>query len=136
LFKFFAPSNLKTYGSTLGKAAANQPLTRVESEGRMSSAVGITRLMRDASRDDIRTAIELFAIINIFVGMFNMLPLLPLDGGHVLVATYERLRSFGGRRHFVDFRRLLPVTYVVLLVMAVIGFSSLYLDITKPLSLF
>jgi membrane-associated protease RseP (regulator of RpoE activity) len=136
LFKFFAPSNLKTYGTTLGKAATNEPLTRVESEGRMSSAVGITRLMRDASRDDIRVAIELFAIINIFVGMFNMLPLLPLDGGHVLVATYERLRSFGGRRHFVDFRRLLPVTYVVLLVMAVIGFSSLYLDITKPLTFF
>jgi hypothetical protein len=52
------------------------------------------------------------------------------------VATYERLRSFGGRRHFVEFRRLLPVTYVVLLVMAVIGFSSLYLDITKPLTFF
>ncbi len=136
LFRFFAPSNLKTYGSTLGKAAANQPLTRIESEGRMSSAVGITRLMRDASRDDIRTAIELFAIINIFVGMFNMLPLLPLDGGHVMVATYERLRSRGGRRHFVDFRRLLPVTYVVLLVMGVIGITSLYLDISKPLTLF
>ena len=136
LFKFFTPSNLKTYGTTLGKAASNQALTRVESEGRMSSAVGITRLMRDASRDDIRTAIELFAIINIFVGMFNMLPLLPLDGGHVLVATYERLRSWGGRRHFVDFRRLLPVTYVVLLVMGVIGITSLYLDISKPLTFF
>ena len=136
LFRFFAPSSLQSYGSTLGKAATNQPLTRAESEGRMSSAVGISRMMRDAGRDDVRTAIELFAIVNIFVGMFNMLPLMPLDGGHVLVATYERLRSRRGRMYHVDFRKLLPVTYVVLLVMSVIGFTSLYLDITKPLSLF
>ena len=136
LFHFFAPSSLKSYGSTLGKAATNQPLTQAESQGRMSSAVGISRMMRDAGRDDVRTAIELFAIVNIFVGMFNMLPLMPLDGGHVLVATYERLRSRRGRVHHVDFRKLLPVTYVVLLVMSVIGFTSLYLDITKPLSLF
>ena len=65
-----------------------------------------------------------------------MLPLMPLDGGHVLVATYERLRSRRGRMYHVDFRKLLPVTYVVLLVMSVIGITSLYLDITKPLSLF
>ena len=68
--------------------------------------------------------------------MFNMLPLLPLDGGHVLVAVYERLRSVGGRRHRVDFRRLLPVTYVVLTIMGIVGVTSLYLDITKPLRLF
>lgn len=136
LFRFFAPSSLKSYGSTLGKAATNKALTQAESQGRMSSAVGISRMMRDASRDDVRTAIELFAIVNVFVGMFNMLPLMPLDGGHVLVATYERLRSRRGRMYHVDFRKLLPVTYVVLLVMSVIGFTSLYLDITKPLSLF
>ncbi len=136
LFHFFAPSSLKSYGSTLGKAATNQPLTQAESQGRMSSAVGISRMMRDAGRNDVRTAIELFAIVNIFVGMFNMLPLMPLDGGHVLVATYERLRSRRGRMYHVDFRKLLPVTYVVLLVMSVIGITSLYLDITKPLSLF
>ena len=136
LFKFFTPTSLKNYGSTLEKAATNKPLTQAESEGRMSSAVGITRLIGDASKDNIRTAIELFAIVNIFVGMFNMLPLLPLDGGHVLVAVYERLRSIGGRKHRVDFRRLLPVTYVVITIMGLIGITSLYLDITKPLSLF
>ena len=136
LFQFFAPSSLKTYGSTLEKVATNKPLTKAESEGRMSSAVGISRMMRDASRDDVRTAIELFAIVNIFVGMFNMLPLMPLDGGHVLVATYERLRSRRGRMHHVDFRKLLPITYAVILVMSLLGVTSLYLDLTKPLSLF
>lgn len=136
LFRFFTPTSLKNYGTTLEKAATNKPLTQQESEGRMSSAVGITRLIGDASKDNIRTAIELFAVINIFVGMFNMLPLLPLDGGHVAVAIYERLRSVGGRRHRVDFRKLLPVTYVVLTVMALVGVTSLYLDITKPLRLF
>ena len=136
LFKFFAPDSLQNYGTTLTKAATNKPLTQAESENRMSSAVGITRMITDASRDNIRMAIELFAIVNIFVGMFNMLPLLPLDGGHVLVATYERIRSRRGVRHAVDFRRLLPLTYVVITIMGIIGVSSLYLDITEPLKLF
>ena len=35
----------------------------------------------------------LFFTINIFIGMFNMVPLPPLDGGHAAVAVYERIRS-------------------------------------------
>ena len=35
--------------------------------------------------------------VNIFVGVLNMLPMLPLDGGYVAIATYERLRSRRGR---------------------------------------
>ena len=44
----------------------------------------------------------LMAGVNISIGILNMIPLLPLDGGHVAIATYERLRSIGGRRHMVD----------------------------------
>jgi membrane-associated protease RseP (regulator of RpoE activity) len=76
----------------------------------------------------------LFAI-NIFVGIFNMVPLLPLDGGHVAIATYEKIAStVKGRRVQVDVQRLMPITAAVLAVLLVLGLSALYLDIFRPVS--
>jgi membrane-associated protease RseP (regulator of RpoE activity) len=74
-------------------------------------------------------------LINVFVGIFNMVPLLPLDGGHVAIATYEAIRSrISGKRHVVDVARLLPATYLVLLIIVFIGATSLYLDVVDPLA--
>jgi membrane-associated protease RseP (regulator of RpoE activity) len=77
------------------------------------------------------------AVLNVFIGLFNLVPLLPLDGGHVAIATYERIREIGrgGRRYFVDVTRLLPVTYAVVTVLVLIGISSIYLDVVNPISL-
>src|SRR5690606_41087369 len=59
----------------------------------------------------------LFISLNFFVGVFNLLPLLPLDGGHIAIAWFERIRSWlfaklgkpdPGR---VDYFKLMPVTY-------------------------
>ncbi len=73
--------------------------------------------------------------LNIFVGLFNLLPLPPLDGGHVMVASYERIRSFGGRRHEVDYAKLIPLTYVVFFVLVAFGLVALFRDIVDPISL-
>ena len=51
------------------------------------------------------------------------------------VATYEAIRSRKGKRHFVDMAKLLPVAYAVILVMAFIGLSSVYLDVVDPVTL-
>jgi membrane-associated protease RseP (regulator of RpoE activity) len=68
------------------------------------------------------------------VGIFNLIPLLPLDGGHIAIAIYERIRSTKQKRYQVDIMKLMPVTYFVLTVIILLGVTALYLDITHPLS--
>ena len=84
----------------------------------------------------------LIAGLNFFVGVFNLLPLLPLDGGHIAVLLYEQARdklkrAFGyvGPMRRVDLTKLLPVTYAVVLFFA--GFTVFLLgaDIVNPIRL-
>ncbi len=80
--------------------------------------------------------IYLLAVLNIFVGVFNMLPLLPLDGGHAAIACYERIREWRSKskqRYFADVERLMPFAMGVIVVLAMLMFSGLYLDITQPI---
>jgi membrane-associated protease RseP (regulator of RpoE activity) len=77
----------------------------------------------------------MLAAVNVFVGVFNMFPLLPLDGGHAAIAVYERIRErqTGGRRYFADVARLMPFAMGVIAVLLFLFMSGLYLDITQPL---
>jgi membrane-associated protease RseP (regulator of RpoE activity) len=84
----------------------------------------------------------LIAGINFFVGVFNLLPLLPLDGGHLAVLGYEnardrlrRLRGYRGEFQRVDFNKLMPLTYAV--VLAFIGLTVFIAgaDIVNPVRL-
>jgi membrane-associated protease RseP (regulator of RpoE activity) len=78
----------------------------------------------------------LLAVLNIFVGVFNMLPLLPLDGGHAAIAGYERFREWrrgGTQRYFADVERLMPFAMGVITVLVMLMFTGLYLDITQPI---
>jgi hypothetical protein len=72
-------------------------------------------------------------VLNIFVGVFNMFPLLPLDGGHAAIATYERFRERNGERYYADVARLMPFAMGVIMVLLFLFMSGLYLDITDPL---
>jgi membrane-associated protease RseP (regulator of RpoE activity) len=78
----------------------------------------------------------LLAILNIFVGVFNMAPLLPLDGGHAAIAVYERIQEKRKRtagRYFADVERLMPFAMGVIVVLMMLMFTGLYLDITDPI---
>lgn len=80
--------------------------------------------------------LALLATVNIFLGLINLVPLLPFDGGHIAVATYEEIRTrISGRPHRVDMARLMPVTYVVVLLMVGLFASTLYLDAVDPVRL-
>jgi membrane-associated protease RseP (regulator of RpoE activity) len=76
----------------------------------------------------------LLAALNVFVGVFNMFPLLPLDGGHAAVAVYERVREGRSRRrYFADIERMMPFAMGVITVLLMLFMAGLYLDLTKPL---
>lgn len=145
LVDFFSPSGLADFFGRLdgtddtvptstgagGAAAASD----ASDEGRILSIVGATRIGAQLTDEGITGLLLFMFSINVFVGVFNLIPLLPLDGGHVAVATYERLRSRGGRRYHADVGKLVPLTYAVVLVLVVIGVSAIYLDIADPVSL-
>jgi membrane-associated protease RseP (regulator of RpoE activity) len=102
---------------------------------RFVSPVGVVRLANQATRIGLSEVLYLLVLINIFVGIFNMLPLLPFDGGHVAIAIYEKLRSLRSKRPYhADVNKLAPVLYAVLAVLAFYAVSSLFLDLRDVLS--
>lgn len=101
---------------------------------RPTTLVGVTGVSDDVGESEGFVGILfLLAVLNIFVGVFNMFPLLPLDGGHAAIATYERLRERNGQRYYVDVAKLMPLTMGVIAVLLFLFMAGLYLDITDPL---
>jgi membrane-associated protease RseP (regulator of RpoE activity) len=74
----------------------------------------------------------LLAGFNVFIGLFNLVPLLPFDGGHAAMAIYERVRSRRGKPYHADVRKLIPLSMATIGFLAFIFLSSLYLDIARP----
>jgi membrane-associated protease RseP (regulator of RpoE activity) len=78
------------------------------------------------------------ASLNIFVGAFNLLPLLPMDGGHIAVVIYERARAWLARLRGrpdpgpVDYRRLIPVSVGVFALLVGVGLLLIMADIVNP----
>ncbi len=138
------------FGGTLGgllgddqaagssQAARDIELRRLDrshpDENRLLSIYGVARIGAEAASSGATEVLLLLVYVNAFIGVFNLLPLLPLDGGHVVVATYERIRSFGGRSHRVDAAKLLPLTYAVVVLLLVVGGAALVRDILDPIS--
>lgn len=113
-----------------GDPSANDDLST-----RPLSVFGIVQVGADASWG-WPERFALFALVNVFVGVFNMIPLPPFDGGHAAVATYERWRERGGRsRYMIDPRALAPLTIAVVALLSFLGVGLLYLDIANPINL-
>ncbi|MGB3303846.1 M50 family metallopeptidase [Gordonia sp. (in: high G+C Gram-positive bacteria)] len=80
--------------------------------------------------------------VNFFLGLFNLVPLLPLDGGHMAIALYEKVRNIFRRWRGlipagpIDYYKLLPVTYVVVVVMGGFMLLTLTADVVNPIKVF
>ncbi|XRQ03597.1 M50 family metallopeptidase [Actinomadura welshii] len=116
--------------------------------GQVGSVVGATDVSgqifaSDASttKDKVALFLSLVVSLNIFLGALNLLPLLPLDGGHLAVVAYERARAGVNRIRgrpdpgTVDMTRLLPLTYLVVLLLVGFGVLLILADLFNPLRL-
>lgn len=107
--------------------------TTADPENRPSTIVGASQVGAEAGeREGLKGVLMMLAYVNIFVGVFNMFPTLPFDGGHAAIATYERLRSRKGVRYQADFGKMIPVATAVVALLIMITVAGLYLDITQP----
>ncbi len=129
---FVSPSTFANLGSLMFSGSEEVDRTSDEAN-RPISVVGAVRIAGQPDFD-ITWPISLLAVLNIFIGLLNLMPLLPLDGGHAAIATYERLRSRKDRPYHVDVAKLLPLTYAVVAVLGFIMISTVYLDIVRPIS--
>ncbi|MGH3244257.1 MAG: PDZ domain-containing protein, partial [Spirillospora sp.] len=116
--------------------------------GQVGSVVGATDVSgqifasdTSSTRDKIALFLSLVVSVNVFLGALNVVPLLPLDGGHLAVVGYERARAAVNRIRgrpdpgTVDMTRLLPLTYLAVLLLVGLGVLLILADLFNPLQL-
>jgi len=146
---FFSPSGLSQFADTVvnrGETASNADTPSGSNTGQSSgssqvdenrpvSIIGAARFGSEIVGEGAFAFLAFFASINVVIGIFNLIPLLPLDGGHVAIATYERIRSRKGRPYHADVMKLMPLAYAVVMVLVVLGAATIFLDIVNPIHL-
>ena len=125
LGNFFHPASLREYAEALLGGAEPAP------EARPISPVGLVRVGAQAQQFGFEWVLSLVAAFNVFIGLFNLVPIYPFDGGHFTVALYEKLT---GRQ--ADIRKLMPVAAAAIALIGFLFITALYLDIVSPLESF
>ncbi len=123
----------------LGEKRDPNGLVGVVGAARVSGqAVGSEKLNNN---ERLATFILLVASLNIFVGLFNLLPILPLDGGHMAVAIADEIRALFARLRRkprpapIDVNVLTPITGVVVVLLGILTILLVVADIINPVSL-
>jgi membrane-associated protease RseP (regulator of RpoE activity) len=104
--------------------------TQVADDIRPVSPIGLAQLGTQVDRVGIEGLVFILASVNIILGIFNAIPLYPLDGGHFAVALYEKVT-----KREADIRKLVPIAAAVIALMVFLGAVAIILDLTNPLAL-
>jgi membrane-associated protease RseP (regulator of RpoE activity) len=117
------------------------------SAGQVSSVVGAGEITGDVVSANVGWQVKIdyvlliMASLNIFVGAFNLLPLLPLDGGHIAVVIFERVRAWFARLRgrsdpgLVDMTKLVPLSMGVFAILVFFGLVLILADLVNPIQL-
>jgi RIP metalloprotease RseP len=147
--KLFNPANLGELAGKVvtGETEPDQPDTPTSAsdtdakyvasqENRPVSIIGVVDIGSQLGTVD---RLLMFLVgFNIIIGVINLIPLLPFDGGHVAVGTYERIREKlrgDGTRYFADVNKLMPVAIGMVMLMVTIGVLGASLDILDPIKI-
>jgi membrane-associated protease RseP (regulator of RpoE activity) len=115
--------------------------------GQVTSVVGAGEITGDVVSASVGWQLKvdyvllIVASLNIFVGAFNLLPLLPLDGGHIAVIIFERIRAWFARLRgradpgLVDMTKLVPVSMGVFAILVLFGLTLILADLVNPIGL-
>ncbi len=129
----FTPS---AFVSRFHQVASAQAAAQASKNGtRVSSIVGVVAIGGEAVHAGIYSTLSLLILVNLFLGVFNLFPMLPLDGGHVAIAVYERIRT--GRRkvpYHADVAKLMPFTWLMLSLLGVLFVTALLVDVLHPMA--
>ena len=106
-----------------------------------AEATGTEVASNDGWQYKVSFVLLLIASLNIFVGAFNLLPLLPLDGGHIAVIIYERIRAWLARLRgrpdpgLANMAKFLPVSFSVFIVLMIFSLVLVAANIVNPVNL-
>jgi membrane-associated protease RseP (regulator of RpoE activity) len=128
----FSPGEFSSlFQQVASPTAATNPKNQLT---RPESIVGVVRIAVQSTSTGPGDLLLILMAVNIFVGVLNMLPMLPLDGGYVAIATYERLRSRRGIRYHADVNKMAPIIYAFMGVLLILFATTLFLDIAHPIA--
>jgi membrane-associated protease RseP (regulator of RpoE activity) len=142
---FWPPNLMEFFSSTLtgtDRDVTDDPTPAESVEvstdaGRPTSIIGAVSYGAELTSENLSNLVGFLIGLNIFIGVFNLIPLLPFDGGHLSIAVYEKAQEMRRRsrtRYIADVSRMIPVAYTVVVVLLVVGLMAMYLDLTRGIT--